>query len=85
MNTNNEQNIREILQATCRPIAASSQFKIRVLKRLGEMMRTPVRQLPPPLWRQPKLLISVAVAIVLAVIAYGLWLPQIVVQSMTLP
>ena len=86
MNINSEENIKKLLQAACKPAVASSQFKEQLLKRLihtiGITSKTSLR----PLWRQPRLWAPIiTAALILAAIAYGLWLPQTAIPGVTPP
>ena len=77
MNINSEENMKKLLQAVCKPVVASAEFKEEVLKRLTYKVGGTDRGLPPPLWRQPKLWVSIAAVLILATIGYGIWLPQV--------
>ncbi len=85
MNINSEENMKKLLQAVFKPVVASSEFKERLLKRLTHGVGGAAKGAPRPLWRQPKLWVSIAAAVILAVIAYGIWLPQVAVPGITLP
>jgi hypothetical protein len=76
MNINSEDNMKELLQAIYKPVAASPKFKKRLLKRLADKVSGEAREPAIPLWRRPKLWVAVAAVLILAAIGYGVWLPS---------
>ena len=74
-NCGSEENMRHLLQAIYRPAAASSQFKKRLLERLTHDLVGEAKSSTQPLWKQLKLWVAIAAALILAVIGYGIWLP----------
>ena len=70
MNINTEEEMRRLLQAVCKPVAASPEFKERLLKRLTQEVSGGAIAPPRPLWLKPVLWAPVAAAVVLALIGY---------------
>lgn len=75
MSINNEENMKKLMQAVCKPVAASSEFKEGLLERLADKVSGEAMEPTIPLWRRPKLWAAVAGVLILAAISYGIWLP----------
>jgi len=80
-----EENIKKLFQAIYKPVAASPEFKDRLLKHLVTEVSARAEVLAIPLWRRLKLWIPVTAILVLAVIAYVIWLPLTSVPTVTPP
>ena len=80
-----EENMKKLFQAIYKPVAASPEFKDRLLKHLATEVSTRAEVLAIPLWRQLKLWIPITAILVLAAIAYGIWLPLTSVPTVTPP
>ena len=85
MNINSEENMKKLLQAVCKPVAASSEFKERLLKHLTHKVSGEAKEATIPLWKQPKLWVPIAAVIILAAIGYGMWLPLAATPTVTPP
>lgn len=86
MSINNEENMKELLQAIYKPVVASSEFKEGLLKRLADKVSGEAGEQPAiPLWRRQKLWVAVAVVLILAAIGYGVWLPLEGMANVTPP
>jgi len=59
MNTNGEDELRGLLQAACKPVVASLEFREQVFKRLTQEVSRQAIQPPRPLGRQPIVLVSI--------------------------
>lgn len=80
-----EENMKKLFQAIYKPVAASPEFKDRLLKHLVTEVSAGAEVLAIPLWRQLKLWIPITAILVLATIAYGIWLPLTSVPTVTPP
>jgi len=69
-----EDEIRELLKSACPPAAPLPEFKNQLLQDLTRR----AEGLSRPRWRQPKLLVPVAAALIAVAIGYGIWLGQAV-------
>ena len=85
MSNDSEKHMKKLLKTIYKPAAASSEFREGLLERLTHELGGEARQLTIPLWRRPGLWALIAAVIILAVIAYGIWLPQATVLSASLP
>ena len=85
MNNDSEKNMKKLLQTIYKPAVASSEFRDGLLERLTSEVGGGARELTIPLWKSPRLWVLIASVIILAVIAYGIWLPQATVLSASLP
>ncbi len=85
MNINSEENMKKLLQAVCKPVATSSEFKEGLLKRLTHKVSGEARESAIPLWKQAKLWVPIAAVLILAAIGYGIWLPQASAPIVTPP
>jgi hypothetical protein len=70
MNINTEEEMKRLLQAVCKPVAASPEFKERLLKRLTQEVSGGAITPPRALWLRPVLWAPIAAAVALALIAY---------------
>jgi hypothetical protein len=75
MNIKSEENMKELLQAIYKPVAALPKFKKGLLKRLADKVSGEAKEATISLWRRPKLWVAVAAVLILAAIGYGVWLP----------
>ncbi len=80
-----EENMKKLFQAIYKPVTASPEFKDRLLKHLATEVSARAEVLATPLWRQLKLWIPITAILVLATIAYGIWLPLTSVPTVTPP
>jgi len=80
-----EENMKKLFQAIYKPVAASPEFKDRLLKHLATEVSARAEVLAIPLWKQLKLWIPITAILVLAAIAYGIWLPLTSVPTVTPP
>ncbi len=80
-----EENMKKLFQTIYKPVAASPEFKDRLLKHLATAISARAEVVAIPLWRQLKLWIPVTAILVLATIAYGIWLPLTSVPAVTPP
>jgi len=72
---NNEESIRQILQATYKPVVASSTFKDELRKQLRDEVAAKAKEVAIPVWKRLRLWVPIAVVLVVASIGYGIWLP----------
>lgn len=76
MNSNDSgKGMKKILKALYEPVAASSEFREELLERLTHEFGGDARQLTIPLWKQPRLFVAIATALIIAAIGYGIWIP----------
>ena len=75
INIDSEKKMKKLLQTIYKPVAASSEFREGLLKRLTHEFGSESSELTMPLWKQPRLFVSIAVVLILAAIGYGIWLP----------
>jgi len=75
-NNDSEKDMRKILKTIYKPVAASSEFREGLLERLTHELGGDVRQLTIPLWKQPRLFVSIAAVLIIAAIGYGIWIPH---------
>ncbi len=80
-----EENMKKLFQAIYKPVAASPEFKDRLLKHLVTEVSARAEVLAIPLWKQLKLWIPITAILVLAAIAYGIWLPLTSIPTVTPP
>lgn len=85
MSNDSEKNMKKLLQTIYKPAVTSPEFKEGLLERLTNEVGGEARELTIPLWKRPGLWVLIAAVIILAVIAYGIWLPQATVLSASLP
>lgn len=74
-----EESISKILESACEQASPSSKYRARLLQELKHAVK--VQEAPRPLWKLTDWAIISAV-IILAIIAYGIWLPQHVVTNL---
>ena len=75
MGINNDEEVTKLLRTVCRPVAARPEFKQRVRQSLTSMIAA-AEVSYRPLWKQPRVWAPIAAMIVLAAIAYGVWLSR---------
>ncbi len=73
-----EDEIKELLKSVCQPAAPSPEFKNQMLQDLIRGVGSSAYGVTRPRWRQPRLGVSIAAAVISAVIGYGIWLGQAV-------
>ena len=83
MNNDSEKNMKKLLQTIYKPVVASSEFREGLLERLAHELSGEARQSAIPLWKQPRLLVPIAVVLILVAIGYGIWLPLTLVPGVT--
>ena len=74
-----EESISKILESACEQASPPYEYRVRLLQDLKHSVN--VQEAPRPLWKLNDLAIIAAV-IILAIIAYGIWLPQHVVTNL---
>jgi hypothetical protein len=67
--------MEKLLRTIYKPVAASPEFKEGLLEHLTHELDSKSGQLTMPLWKQPRLFVSIAVVLIIAAIGYGIWLP----------
>ena len=77
--------MKKLLQAICRPVVASPEFKEELLKQLIQTVAGKAKGPTIPLWTRPKLWVSIAAVLILATIGYGIWLPLGAAPAITSP
>ena len=82
MSINNEENIKELLQAIYKPVSASPEFKEALLKSLADKVSGKAKEPANPLRVRPALWFAAAGAIVLVAISYGILLPVTAIASL---
>lgn len=80
---NNEESIRQILQATYKPVVASSTFKDELRKQLRDEVAAKAKEVAIPVWKRLRLWVPIAVVLVVALIGYGLWAPSAISPPIT--
>jgi len=75
MNMDSGKGMGKILKTIYKPAAASSEFREGLLECLTHELGGDARQLTIPLWKQPRLFVSIAVVLTIAAIGYGIWIP----------
>ena len=76
---NSDKDIHNILESEYEQVSPSSEYRSRLLQELKQAAIMP--ETSRPLWRMTDWAIIAAI-IILAIIAYGLWLPQHVVTKL---
>jgi len=71
-----EDEIKELLKSVCQPATPSPEFKNQMLQDLIRGVGSTAYGVTRPRWRQPRLGVSIASAVISAVIGYGIWLGQ---------
>lgn len=71
-----EDEIKQLLKSVCRPAAPSPEFKNQLLQDLISGVGSTTYGVTRPRWRQPRLWVSIAAAVISVVIGYGIWLGQ---------
>ena len=74
-----EESISKILESICEHASPSYEYRVKLLQDLKHAVN--VQEAPRPLWKLTDWAIVTAV-IILAIIAYGIWLPQHVVTNL---
>ena len=74
-NNHSEKDMRKILETIYKPAVASPEFREGLLGRLTDELGGDARQLTVPLWKQPRLFVSIAAVLTIAAIGYGIWIP----------
>jgi len=71
-----EDEIKELLKSACQPATPSPELKSQQLQDLVRGVGSTAYGVTRPRWRQPRLGVSIAAAVISVVIGYGIWLGQ---------
>lgn len=74
-----EENISKILESAFEQASSPSEYRAMLLQNLKHAVQA--QEAPRPIWKLTDWAIIAAI-IILAIIAYGIWLPQHVVTSL---
>jgi len=81
--TGMNENTEKTLQDAFEPTTLSAEYRNQLLKELIATASGNMKTVNTSLWKKPDLWVAVAAVIVLAVIAYGIWLPYSVWDKLT--
>jgi hypothetical protein len=81
--TGMDENTEKTLQEVFEPTTLSTEYRDQLLKDLIVTASGNIKTLNRSLWKKPDLWVAVAAVVVLAVIAYGIWLPYSVWDKLT--
>ena len=70
-----EEKMKKLFRAIYKPVKASPEFKDGLLKQLTTEVSAKSEASAIPLWKRPKLWVSIAAVLAVAAIVYGIWLP----------
>ncbi|MEJ2047457.1 MAG: hypothetical protein P8X92_05345 [Dehalococcoidia bacterium] len=80
MESNNEEEIRNLVKSAYSPASPPPELKKRLLEQLSlEVSGTGISR---PLWEQPRILVPILAAIISGLIGYGAWLSLNVVPTL---
>ncbi len=82
VDSNNEENIRNLLKATYKPVAPPPELREQLCERLTLEASGASVGVSRPLWERPRILVPILVAVFSGLIGYGAWLSLNVVPTL---
>ena len=82
MEFNNEEDVKNLVKSTYRPVTAPAELKKQLLERLTLEDSGTMIGIARPLWERPWVLVPVLAAVTSGLIGYGAWLSMNVAPTL---